>query len=49
MDCECVRKNNGKLQEEKSGEKVFEFVVFLKDGFNIIVAEAGEVKDSTTP
>ena len=39
---------NGKLQEEKSGEKVFEFVVFLKDGFNIIVAEAGEVKDSTT-
>lgn len=39
---------NGKLQEEKSGEKVFEFVVSLKDGFNILVAEAGEVKDSTT-
>lgn len=39
---------NGKLAEEKSAEKVFVFTVALEDGFNTIVAAAGELKDSMT-
>ena len=39
---------NGSLVEEKTGDKVFEFKVALRDGQNILVAEAGEVKDSMT-
>lgn len=39
---------NGELVEEKSAEKVFVFNVALKEGFNIIVAAAGELKDSMT-
>ncbi|MDO4337406.1 MAG: glycoside hydrolase family 2 TIM barrel-domain containing protein [Eubacteriales bacterium] len=39
---------NGELVEEKSGDKVFVFTVTLKDGFNMIVAAAGELKDSIT-
>ena len=40
---------NGELLEEKTSEdKVFVFTVALKDGFNTLLAVAGEVKDSTT-
>lgn len=39
---------NGKLAEEKSAEKVFVFTVVLEDGFNTILAAAGELKDSMT-
>ena len=39
---------NGKLAEEKSAEKVFVFTVALEDGFNTILAAAGELKDSMT-
>lgn len=39
---------NGELLETKSAEKVFSFTVALKDGFNTLLAVAGEVKDSTT-
>ena len=40
---------NGELVEEKNSEdKVFVFTVALKDGFNILVAAAGDLKDSAT-
>lgn len=39
---------NGKLVEEKSAEKVFVFEATLEDGFNIVTAVAGELKDSIT-
>lgn len=39
---------NGELVSVKSGDKVFVFDVALKDGFNIVTAVAGEVKDSMT-
>ncbi len=39
---------NGELEEVKSAEKVFVFTVALKDGFNNILAIAGECKDSMT-
>ena len=34
--------------EELSAEKVFVFTVALKDGFNILTAQAGEIKDTMT-
>ncbi len=37
---------NGELVEEKSASKVFEFTVALADGANILLAVAGDVKDS---
>lgn len=39
---------NGKLAEEKSADKVFVFQVALEEGFNIVVAAAGDLKDSMT-
>ena len=39
---------NGELVEEKSADKVFVFRVSLKEGFNIVVAVAGDLKDSMT-
>lgn len=39
---------NGELVEEKEADKVFVFTVALKDGMNIVVADAGAVKDSIT-
>ncbi|ANU44788.1 beta-galactosidase [Enterocloster clostridioformis] len=39
---------NGNLVEEKSAHKVFVFQVSLKDGFNTVVAAAGDLKDSIT-
>lgn len=39
---------NGEEVEEKSGDKVFIFHVALKEGFNTILAAAGNVKDSMT-
>lgn len=39
---------NGEKVEEKSAEKVFVFTVALAEGQNIVVAEAGGVKDSIT-
>ena len=39
---------NGELAEEKSADKVFVFQVSLKDGFNIVTAVAGDLKDSMT-
>lgn len=39
---------NGELVERKTADKVFVFTVALKEGFNIIVAVAGELKDSMT-
>ncbi len=39
---------NGEKVEELSAEKVFVFTVALKDGFNILTAQAGEVKDTMT-
>lgn len=39
---------NGELAEEKSADKVFVFTVALKDGFNTVVAVAGDLKDSMT-
>lgn len=39
---------NGKLAEEKSADKVFVFQAALEEGFNIVVAEAGGLKDSMT-
>ncbi|MCD8231061.1 MAG: glycoside hydrolase family 2 protein [Clostridiales bacterium] len=39
---------NGKPVEEKSGEKVFVFTVALDDGFNTVLAMAGDAKDSIT-
>lgn len=37
---------NGRLAEEKSADKVFIFHVALEEGQNIVVAAAGELKDS---
>lgn len=39
---------NGELAEEKSADKVFVFSVALKEGQNIVVACAGDKKDSMT-
>ncbi|MCD7918235.1 MAG: glycoside hydrolase family 2 protein, partial [Clostridiales bacterium] len=39
---------NGELLEKQEGYRVFSFTVALKDGFNVLVAEAGDVKDSMT-
>ena len=39
---------NGEKVEELSADKVFVFTVALKDGFNIITAQAGEVQDTMT-
>ncbi len=39
---------NGKLEEKKCAEKVFVFEVALQDGFNTILAVAGDVKDTAT-
>lgn len=39
---------NGELVEEKASDKVFVFTVALKDGFNILMAVAGDVKDTMT-
>ncbi len=39
---------NGNLVEEKSAEKVFVFTVALAEGSNIVLAVAGDVKDSIT-
>lgn len=39
---------NGELVEEKSENKVFVFTVSLKDGFNTLMAAAGDVKDTMT-
>ncbi len=39
---------NGKLLEEKSADKVFVFHAALKEGFNTVLALAGDVKDSIT-
>ncbi|MCD7841118.1 MAG: glycoside hydrolase family 2 protein [Lachnospiraceae bacterium] len=39
---------NGKLVEEQTAEKVFVFTVALAEGSNIVLAVAGDVKDSIT-
>ncbi|MCD8013020.1 MAG: glycoside hydrolase family 2 protein [Lachnospiraceae bacterium] len=39
---------NGKLLEEKSADKVFVFHAALEEGFNTVLALAGDVKDSIT-
>ena len=39
---------DGELIEIKRGDKVFVFDVALKDGFQILVAAAGDIKDSMT-
>ena len=39
---------NGRPAEVKSGSKVFSFRVTLEEGFNVITAAAGELKDSIT-
>ncbi len=39
---------NGKEIAQQEAEKVFVFEVALEDGFNVLVAQAGEVKDSIT-
>lgn len=39
---------NGEEVEEKSADKVFVFNVALKEGFNTVLAVAGNVKDSMT-
>ncbi|HCT92669.1 MAG TPA: beta-galactosidase [Lachnospiraceae bacterium] len=39
---------NGKQMEKKSAEKVFVFTVALAEGFNTILAVAGDVKDTMT-
>ncbi len=39
---------NGSLLEEKSADKVFVFTAALAEGQNIILAKAGDVKDSIT-
>jgi len=39
---------NGKLVEEKSADKVFTYQVALEDGFNILTAVSGDLKDSMT-
>lgn len=39
---------NGKQVEEKTADKVFVFEVSLAEGFNTLVAQAGNLKDSMT-
>lgn len=39
---------NGKLVEEKTDNKVFVFEVALEEGYNTVLAVAGQVKDSMT-
>lgn len=39
---------NGELVEVQAGDKVFSFSAALKDGSNVIVAEAGGIKDTMT-
>lgn len=39
---------NGRLVEEQSADKVFIFKTALNEGFNTVVAKAGDVKDSIT-
>lgn len=39
---------NGKLLEEKCADKVFIFNVALKEGYNMILAVTGHIKDSMT-
>ena len=39
---------NGEKVEELTADKVFVFTVALKDGFNIITAQAGDLKDTMT-
>lgn len=39
---------NGKQIDKQSADKVFVFEVALEDGFNVIKAEAGDVKDTMT-
>ena len=39
---------NGEKVEEQTADKVFVFTVALKDGFNIITAQAGDLKDTMT-
>lgn len=39
---------NGRLAEEKAADRVFEFTVALEEGFNIVTAVAGALKDSIT-
>ncbi len=39
---------NGEAVETKTESKVFVFTVSLKDGFNTVMADAGEVQDSIT-
>ena len=39
---------NGEKVGEQTAEKVFVFEVALADGFNTIVAEAGDLKDTMT-
>ena len=39
---------NGDKVEELTADKVFVFTVALKDGFNIITAQAGDLKDTMT-
>lgn len=39
---------NGELLEEKEADKVFVFTVALKDGENILMAAAGDLKDTMT-
>jgi len=39
---------NGKLVEEKTAKKVFDFQVALEPGFNTVTAAAGGLKDSIT-
>lgn len=39
---------NGKEAAAQEGDKVFVFTVALADGFNTVLAKAGEVKDSMT-
>ena len=39
---------NGRLVEEKSADRVFVFTVALHEGFNVITARAGDLRDSIT-
>lgn len=39
---------NGRLVEEKDGDKVFLYEVALEEGFNFLMAASGDIKDSMT-
>ncbi len=39
---------NGRLVEEKSADRVFVFTVALHEGFNVITARSGDLRDSIT-